>query len=81
MLFRLAARPGHPLNPDLLHEFLSRLTMATRDQFLTGWLHTSHGTSDAVDRLIRWGSKRPIDQVGAETTLVGYSAAMDDKCY
>lgn len=41
MLFRLAARPAHPLNADFLHEFLSGLTMAARDQFLAGWLHQS----------------------------------------
>lgn len=76
MLFRLAARPGHPLNADFLHEFLSGLTMATRDQFLAGWLHTSHGTSGAVDRLIRWGSERPIDQVGAETTRLWVTALL-----
>jgi len=68
MLFRLAARPGHPLNADFLHKFFSGLTMAARDQFLAGWLHTSHGTSGAVDRLIRWGGEKPLDQVGEETT-------------
>ncbi|WP_435299720.1 hypothetical protein [Timonella sp. A28] len=76
MLFRLAARPGHPLNVDFLHEFLSGLTMATRDQFLSGWLHISHGTSGAIDRLIRWGSERPIDQVGAETTRLWVTALL-----
>ncbi|MGO1539749.1 MAG: hypothetical protein ACTHZ9_05670, partial [Leucobacter sp.] len=76
MLFRLAARPGHPLNADFVHEFLSGLTMAARDQFLTGWLHTSHGTSGAVDRLIRWGGERPIDQVGAETTRLWVTALL-----
>ncbi|UYQ78208.1 ATP-binding protein [Glutamicibacter sp. JL.03c] len=68
MLFRLAARPSHPLNADFLYKFLSSLTMASRDQFLAGWLHTSHGTSGAVDRLIRWASEKPLDAVGAETT-------------
>jgi hypothetical protein len=68
ILFRVAARPGHPLNADFLHHHLSGLSMATRDQFLAGWLHTSHDTSGAVDRLIRWGGERPLDQVGKETT-------------
>lgn len=76
MLLRLAARPGHPLNADFLHEFLSGLTMAARDQFLAGWLHTSHGTSGAVDRLIRWGSEKPLDQVGAETTRLWATALL-----
>jgi hypothetical protein len=76
MLFRLAARPGHPLNADFLHEFLSGLTMAARDQFLAGWLHTSHGTSGAVDRLIRWGGEKPLDQVGAETTRLWVTALL-----
>ncbi|NUL45367.1 ATP-binding protein [Cellulosimicrobium funkei] len=76
MLFRLAARPGHPLNADFLHEFFSELTMSTRDQFLTGWLHTSHGTSGAVDRLIRWGGEKPLDQVGTETTRLWVSALL-----
>lgn len=76
MLFRLAARPGHPLNADFLHEFFSKLTMSTRDQFLTGWLHTSHGTSGAVDRLIRWGGEKPLDQVGTETTRLWVTALL-----
>lgn len=76
MLLRLAARPGHPLNSDFLHEFLSRLTMASRDQFLVGWLHTSHGTGGAIDRLIRWGSEKPLDQVGAETTRLWVTALL-----
>jgi hypothetical protein len=76
MLFRLAARPGHPLNADYLHEFFSELTMSTRDQFLTKWLHTSHGTSGAVDRLIRWGCEKPLDQVSAETTRLWVTALL-----
>lgn len=76
MLFRLAARPAHPLNADFLHEFLSELTMSTRDQFLTGWLHTSHGTSGAVDRLIRWGGEKPLDLVGTETTRLWVAALL-----
>ncbi|WP_166998617.1 NACHT domain-containing protein [Paramicrobacterium fandaimingii] len=76
ILFRLAARPGHPLNADFLHEFLSGLTMAARDQFLAGWLHTSHGTSGAVDRLIRWGGEQSLDQVGAETTRLWVTALL-----
>lgn len=76
MLFRLAARPGHPLNADFLHEFFSELTMSTRDQFLAEWLHTSHGTSGAVDRLIRWGGEKPLDQVGTETTRLWVTALL-----
>ncbi|MCO1339159.1 hypothetical protein BJH93_09685 [Kocuria polaris] len=76
MLFRLAARPGHPLNADFLHEFFSELTMSTRDQFLAWWLHTSHGTSGAVDRLIRWGGEKPLDQVSAETTRLWVTALL-----
>lgn len=68
MLFRLAARPNHPLNADYLHEVLSGLNMAARDSFLPGWLHITHGTSGAVDRLIRWAREKPLDQVGEQTT-------------
>jgi hypothetical protein len=76
MLFRLAARPGHPLNADFLHEFLDGLRMATRDQFLVPWLHTTHATSGAVDRLIRWASEKSLDQVGAETTRLWVTALL-----
>jgi len=76
LLFRLAARPGHPLNADFLHDFFSRLNMASRDQFLAGWLHTSHDTSGAVDRLIRWASEKPLDVVGAETTRLWGTALL-----
>ena len=68
MLFRLAARPDHPLNADFLHGFLNRLGMGARDQFLPGWLYETHGTRGAVDRLIRWAREKPLDQVGEETT-------------
>lgn len=76
ILFRLAARPGHPLNADFLHEFLSGLSMASRDQFLVGWLHTTHGTRGAIDRLIRWGSEKPLDQVSEETTRLWVTALL-----
>jgi hypothetical protein len=80
MLFRLAARPDHPLNADFLHEFLMRLNMGGRDQFLPGWLHITHGTSGAVDRLIRWAREKPLDQVGAETTRLWVTALLWTTC-
>ena len=76
MLFRLAARPGHPLNADFLHGLLNGLTMGARDQFLPGWLHITHGTSGAVDRLIRWGREKPVDRVGDETTRLWVTALL-----
>jgi hypothetical protein len=76
MLFRLAARPDHPLNADFLHEHLNGLTMGARDQFLPGWLHITHGTSGAVDRLIRWAREKPLDQVGAGTTRLWVTALL-----
>lgn len=76
MLFRLAARPGHPLNADFLHEFLSEFSMSTRDQFLAGWLHTSHDTGGAVDRLIRWAREKALDQVSTETTRLWVTALL-----
>jgi hypothetical protein len=76
MLFRLAARPGHPLNADFLHGFLNTLNMGARDQFLPGWLHTTHGTSGAVDRLIRWAREKPLHQVGEDTTRLWVTALL-----
>jgi hypothetical protein len=76
MLFRLAARPGHHLNADFLHEFLNGLSMGARDQFLPGWLHITHGTSGAVDRLVRWGCEKSLDQVGEETTRLWVTALL-----
>ena len=76
MLFRLAARPGHPLNADFLHQLLSGLNMATRDQFLVGWLHTSHGTSGAIDRLIRWGTEKPLDHVTEQSARLWVTALL-----
>lgn len=76
MLFRIAARPGHPLNADFLHQFLSTLDMGSRDQFLCGWLHTTHGTSGAVDRLIRWASEKPLHDVGVDTTRLWVTALL-----
>lgn len=76
MLFRLAARPGHPLNAEFLHGFLSSLNMGARDQFLSGWLHITHGTSGAVDRLTRWAREKPLHQVGKDTTRLWVTALL-----
>jgi hypothetical protein len=76
MLFRLAARPDHPLNADYLHEFLTGLNMAARDSVLLGWFHFTHGTSGAVDRLIRWAREKPLDQVGEDTTRLWVAALL-----
>lgn len=76
MLFRLAPRPGHPLNADFLHGFLNRLDMGARDQFLPGWLYKTHGTSGAVDRLIRWAREKPLHQVGEDTTRLWATALL-----
>jgi hypothetical protein len=76
MLFRLAARPNHPLNADFLRGFLNSLNMGARDQFLAGWLYSTHGTSGAVDRLIRWALEKPLDQVGEATTRLWVTALL-----
>lgn len=76
MLFRLAARPGHSLNADFLHDYLMRWNMGGRDSFLPGWLYLTHGTSGAVDRLIRWALEKPLDQVSEDTTLLWVSALL-----
>ncbi|SFJ52847.1 hypothetical protein SAMN05216275_109281 [Streptosporangium canum] len=76
MLFRLAARPDHPLNADWLHGFLTRLNMGARDSFLPGWFHITHGTSGAVDRLIRWAREKLLDQVGESTTRLWVTALL-----
>ncbi|WP_340539961.1 ATP-binding protein [Nocardioides sp. GXZ039] len=76
MLFRLAARPDHPLNADYLHDFLTSLNMGARDSFIPGWLHITHGTSGAVDRLIRWAREKPLDQVGETTTRLWVTALL-----
>lgn len=76
MLFRLAARPDHPLNADYLHEFLTGLNMAARDSFLPGWFHITHGINGAVDRLIRWAREKPLDQVGEQTTRLWVTALL-----
>jgi hypothetical protein len=76
MLFRLAARPGHPLNADFLHGFVNRLNMGARDQFLPGWLYLTRDTNGAVDRLIRWALEKPLDQVSEETTRLWVTALL-----
>lgn len=76
MLFRLAARPDHPLNADHLHDLLLDLDMAHRDAFMADWFHTTHGTSGALDRLIRWAREKPLDQVGEETTRLWVTALL-----
>ncbi|MFD0690930.1 hypothetical protein [Actinomadura fibrosa] len=76
MLFRLAARPSHPLNADCLHAFLTGLNMAARDSFLPGWFHITHDTSGAVDRLIRWAREKPLDHVGEQTTRLWVTALL-----
>lgn len=76
MLFRLAARPDHPLNADCLHETLTALDMGARDALLLRWFHTTHGTCGAVDRLIRWAREKPLDRVGEQTTRLWVTALL-----
>ena len=76
MLFRLAARPGHPLNADYLHKMLTRLEMGARDSRLPGLFHITYGTGGAVDRLIRWAREKPLDQVGEQTTRLWVTALL-----
>lgn len=76
MLFRLAARPGHPLNADFLHDYLMRWNMGGRDSFLPGWLYLTHATGGAIDRLIRWALEKPLDQVSEDTTRLWASALL-----
>jgi len=76
MLFRLAARPDHPLNADWLHGFLTGLNMGARDSFLLGWFHITHDTSGAVDRLIRWAREKPLGHVGEQTTRLWVTALL-----
>ncbi|MFG1945752.1 hypothetical protein [Nonomuraea sp. NPDC048826] len=76
MLFRLAARPDHPLNADWLHEFLASLNMGARDSFLPGWFHITHDTSGAVDRLTRWARDKPLHQVGEQTARLWVTALL-----
>lgn len=76
MLFRLAARPDHPLNADYLHDILSGFNMGTRDSVLAHWFHFTHGTSGAVDRLIRWAREKPLDLTGKETTRLWVTALL-----
>lgn len=76
MLFRLAARPKHPLNADFLHDFLSQFSMGARDRFLATWLHIAHGTNGAVDRLIRWAREKPLNEVSEDTTRLWTTALL-----
>ena len=50
--------------------------MGARDSFLPGWLHITHDTSGAVDRLIRWALEKPLDQVGEDTTRLWVTALL-----
>ncbi len=76
MLFRLSVRPDHPLNADFLHEHLMSFNMGARDSFLPGWLHGTHNTGGAVDRLIRWALEKPLDQVSEDTTRLWVTALL-----
>ncbi|MCX0270033.1 hypothetical protein NLM24_04775 [Nocardia zapadnayensis] len=76
MLFRLAARPDHPLNADYLHKFLTGLNMGDLDSFLPHWFHITHNTSGAVDRLIRWAKEKPLDRVSEHTTRLWLTALL-----
>ncbi|MFD7625016.1 hypothetical protein ACFV7Q_03025 [Streptomyces sp. NPDC059851] len=76
MLFRLAPRPDHPLNSRFLHNVLSRAPMARRDVLLTPWLHETHKTNGAVDRLITWAQLKDIDAVGRQTCQLWVTALL-----
>ncbi|MBV1859646.1 MAG: hypothetical protein KUG77_14630, partial [Nannocystaceae bacterium] len=76
MLFRLASRTGHRLNADFLHGLLVKMSLGGRDEFLPAWLHRTHGTGGAVDRLIRWAREKPLERVGADTTRLWVTALL-----
>ena len=54
-LLAVAPIPKHPFNSDLLHQHLSKFSMAKRDACWSIFLHHQHGARDSVDRLIEWG--------------------------
>lgn len=76
MLFRLAVKPDHPLNADFLHDLLAPQSMAERDAYLVPWLHETHASGGAVDRLIMWGRTKDIDAVGPHTGRLWASALL-----
>lgn len=76
MLFRLAVKPDHPLNADFMHDFLRTDSMAARDAYLVPWLHGTHASGAAVDRLITWGRGKDIEAVGRHTCRLWVTALL-----
>ncbi len=80
MLFRLSARPGHPLNADFLHTFLSGLTMAAPRSIPRlvaaheSWHQRCSRSSDPLGKRQAARSSWRRDH-----TLVGHRTALDDR--
>lgn len=51
----ISGKPGHYLNADFIHRFLSRITMADRDMTWTSYINNNYKYTNSVKRIIDWG--------------------------
>ena len=77
-LLMLAARPGHPMNADLLHAVLSDADLSRRDATWTAWVMDEYeAEGPLVRRLVEWAeTPQQHESVEDETVrLVGVAVA------
>jgi len=64
VLLTVCARPEHPLNADILHGNLTRLSMAHRDALWILYLHRNFGNpGSSIRRILDWGEKADFRKV------------------
>ena len=65
-ILTVAPCPGHPLNADLLHEWLKSLPMPKRDVVWSITTYFAFGYGETLDRLIRWAARGPYPDCSNE---------------
>lgn len=75
-LFALSVKPDHALNADWLSELLSVQSMVQRDRYLVPFLHYTHDTDGAVDRLVEWARTSETSGLRPETCRLWATALL-----
>ncbi len=69
-ILSVGTRVANPINADWMHNQLSKLTMAERDEFWCLFLHLTFGERRGVDRLMRWALEAESEPPAPDVTLL-----------
>ena len=72
----VATVPNHPFNAEFLGQSLRQLTMPTRDEHWSTYLHYAYGEQGPVDRLLDWATSRNVSGRDAIEDQVSHLSAI-----